>query len=61
MRYRWSTCFDLRTWASPLADILLPFTAADFLYIAVGILVPELQREQSRHRSLLQAMTLLLR
>jgi zinc and cadmium transporter len=48
------------SWASALADILLPFTAANFLYIAVGILMPELQREPSRRRSLLQVMTLLV-
>jgi zinc and cadmium transporter len=46
--------------AGTLAHILLPFTAANFLYIAVGILMPELQREPSRRRALLQVLTLLI-
>jgi zinc transporter ZupT len=37
-----------------LANSLLPIAAANFLYIAVGILLPELQREQSGRRSLIQ-------
>jgi zinc and cadmium transporter len=37
-----------------LADSLLPIAAANFLYIAIGILLPELQREQSGRRSAMQ-------
>jgi zinc transporter ZupT len=48
------------SWASDLAHVLLPFTAANFLYIAVGILMPELQHEKSPRRSLLQVLTLFL-
>ncbi len=37
-----------------LADTLLPIAAANFLYIAIGILLPELQREESGRRSAMQ-------
>jgi zinc and cadmium transporter len=37
-----------------LANSLLPIAAANFLYIAIGILLPELQREQSGRRSAMQ-------
>jgi zinc and cadmium transporter len=43
---------------SALTSILLPFTAANFLYIAVGILMPELLREKSQLRSLAQIAVL---
>ena len=37
-----------------LANNLLPIAAANFLYIAIGILLPELQRERSARRSAIQ-------
>jgi zinc and cadmium transporter len=37
-----------------LATSLLPIAAANFLYIAIGILLPELQREESGRRSAMQ-------
>ena len=40
--------------AANLENSLLPIAAANFLYIAVGILLPELQREQSGRRSMIQ-------
>jgi zinc and cadmium transporter len=43
-----------------LANSLLPIAAANFLYIAIGILLPELQREQSGRRSVMQIVCLVL-
>jgi zinc and cadmium transporter len=43
---------------SALTPVLLPLTAANFLYIAVGILMPELQREKNQRRSLVQMAVL---
>jgi zinc and cadmium transporter len=37
-----------------LSDSLLPIAATNFLYIAIGILLPELQREKSGRRSAIQ-------
>jgi zinc and cadmium transporter len=37
-----------------LASILLPITAANFFYIALSMLIPELQRERDSRRSVLQ-------
>jgi zinc transporter ZupT len=42
-----------------LANDLLPIAAANFLYIAIGILLPELQREQSGRRSMVQIACLM--
>jgi zinc and cadmium transporter len=43
-----------------LANSVLPIAAANFLYIAIGILLPELQREESGRRSALQVACLVL-
>ena len=45
--------------ASVVTPVLLPITAANFLYIAVGILMPELQRERNQRRSLGQIAVLI--
>jgi zinc transporter ZupT len=47
--------------ASPdvLTPVLLPITASNFLYIAVGILMPELQQEKNQRRSLVQIAVLI--
>jgi zinc transporter ZupT len=42
-----------------VTPILLPLTAANFLYIAVGILMPEMQRERNPIRSLAQMAVLI--
>jgi zinc and cadmium transporter len=42
----------------PFTAALLPITAANFLYIAVAILLPEMQKEQNRRRSSLQTLCL---
>jgi zinc transporter ZupT len=42
----------------PFTAALLPITAANFLYIAVAILMPEMQKEQDRRRSSLQTLCL---
>lgn len=42
----------------PFTAALLPITAANFLYIAVAILMPEMQKEQDRRRSTLQTLCL---
>jgi zinc transporter ZupT len=42
-----------------LVPALLPLTAANFLYIALAILLPELQRERDSRRSAIQAVCLL--
>jgi len=42
-----------------VTPVLLPLTAANFLYIAVGILMPEMQRERNPLRSLAQMAVLL--
>lgn len=44
--------------ANVLTPWLLPITAANFLYIAVGILMPELQHETSQRKSLAQMAVL---
>ncbi len=44
---------------SHLEAVLLPITAANFLYIAAAILIPELQKEQNRWHSVLQTLFLL--
>jgi zinc and cadmium transporter len=41
-----------------LANSLLPIAAANFLYIAIGILLPELQREENGRRSAMQVACL---
>ena len=46
--------------STSLAWWLLPLTAANFLYVGLAILMPELQREQGRRRSLWQAASLLV-
>jgi zinc and cadmium transporter len=43
----------------PFTAALLPITAANFLYIAVAILMPELQKEQERRRSSIQTVCLI--
>ena len=43
-----------------LANNLLPIAAANFLYIATGILLPELQKEKSGRRSAIQIACLVL-
>jgi zinc and cadmium transporter len=43
-----------------LASNLLPIAAANFLYIATGILLPELQKEKSGRRSAIQIACLVL-
>jgi zinc and cadmium transporter len=50
--------FGFRT--QSVVAALLPLTAGNFLYIAVGLLMPELQRERSRSRSIWQVTTLVL-
>jgi zinc and cadmium transporter len=40
--------------------LLLPFTAANFIYIASASLMPELQRERGLRKSLMQVLLLLL-
>jgi zinc and cadmium transporter len=42
------------TQTTGLTAVLLPFTTANFLYIAASSLVPELQQERSLRRSLIQ-------
>ncbi len=42
-----------------LVPALLPITAANFLYIALAILLPEVQREKNGRRSLIQSACLL--
>ena len=42
-----------------LVPLLLPITAANFIYIAVAILLPELQREQNSRRAAIQSVCLL--
>ena len=44
--------------SASLTFSLLPITAANFLYIGLAILIPELQREQSRRRSFWQVTSL---
>jgi zinc and cadmium transporter len=46
--------------AAFLANNLLPIAAANFLYIAIGILLPELQKETSGRRSAVQIALLVL-
>ena len=46
--------------AAHLANDLLPIAAANFLYIATGILLPELQNERSGRRSAIQIACLVL-
>jgi zinc and cadmium transporter len=43
-----------------LANNLLPIAAANFLYIAIGILLPELQKESNGRRSAIQIACLVL-
>jgi zinc and cadmium transporter len=45
--------------AGHVSELLLPITAANFLYVAIGILMPELQREQNGWRSVWQVVCLL--
>jgi zinc and cadmium transporter len=45
--------------AGRVSDVLLPMTAANFLYVAIGILMPELQKEQNGRRSVWQVVCLL--
>jgi zinc and cadmium transporter len=45
--------------ASILTPVLLPLTAANFLYVAIGILMPELQRERNQRRSLVEMAVLI--
>jgi zinc and cadmium transporter len=45
--------------AGHVSDVLLPITAANFLYVAIGILMPELQKEQNGRRSAWQVVCLL--
>lgn len=42
----------------PFTAALLPITAANFLYIAIAILMPELEKEQERRRSSIQTLCL---
>lgn len=49
----------LGTGVGHLSEVLLPITAANFLYVAVGILMPELQKEQNGWRSVWQVVCLL--
>jgi zinc and cadmium transporter len=46
--------------ADYLANNLLPIAAANFLYIATGILLPELQKERSGRRSAIQIACLVI-
>ena len=46
--------------AVQLANNLLPIAAANFLYIAIGILLPELQKERNGRRSAIQIACLVL-
>ncbi|HEY1945445.1 MAG TPA: ZIP family metal transporter [Bryobacteraceae bacterium] len=46
--------------AGRVSEGLLPVTAANFLYVAIGILMPELQREQNGRRSIWQVVCLLV-
>ena len=41
-----------------LTGVLLPMTGANFLYVAVGVLMPELGGEQQRRRAVLQYVIL---
>ena len=43
-----------------LANNLLPIAAANFLYIAIGILLPELQKRSNGRRSAIQIACLIL-
>jgi zinc and cadmium transporter len=45
--------------AGRMSEVLLPITAANFLYVAIGILMPELQKEQDGRRSVAQVACLL--
>jgi zinc and cadmium transporter len=46
--------------AGRVSEGLLPITAANFLYVAIGILMPELQKEQNGRRSVWQVVCLLV-
>ena len=50
--------FLLGRYVSNLSTYLLPITAGNFLYIATAILMPELQKEEDRWRSLEQVFCL---
>jgi zinc and cadmium transporter len=43
----------------PFTAALLPITAANFLYIAVAILMPELQKEQEKRKTSIQTFCLI--
>jgi zinc and cadmium transporter len=43
-----------------VSEVLLPITAANFLYVAIGVLMPELQKEQNGQRSMWQVACLLV-
>jgi zinc and cadmium transporter len=43
-----------------IADALLPFAAANFIYIATANLMPELQSERTPHRSALQVSCIVI-
>jgi zinc and cadmium transporter len=47
------------TGASHMSEFLLPITAANFLYVATGILMPEMQKERNGKRSVWQVACLL--
>ncbi|HMF78247.1 MAG TPA: ZIP family metal transporter [Bryobacteraceae bacterium] len=47
------------TGAGNVSQVLLPITAANFLYVAIGILMPELQKERDGRRSMAQVVCLL--
>jgi zinc and cadmium transporter len=50
----------LGTRVGHVSEVLLPITAANFLYVALGVLMPELQREQNGRRSIWQVVCLLV-
>ena len=42
-----------------LADLIIPFTAGGFIYIATADLIPELKKETALHKSLYQLITII--
>ena len=48
------------TRSTGVTNVLLPFTTANFLYIASASLLPELKRERGVRQSVAQTMLLLL-
>ena len=42
------------------SDIIVPFTAGGFIYIATADLIPELKKETAAHKSLYQLISIIV-